>query len=55
MSVQPRRTGAPPQQDEIPYPPVDLGPPDAAAVATALAFAFDQLSQWLMANRDRLS
>jgi hypothetical protein len=34
--------------------PYRLPPPDAASVTTAFAFAFDQLSQWLLANRDRL-
>lgn len=53
MSAQPRRTDTPPETGAIPFVPVDLSPPDAAAVTTAFAFAHHQLSQYLMAHRDK--
>lgn len=44
-----------PAPGAVPYPtPAPLPPPDLAAVLTACAFALDQLSQYLLANRDKL-
>lgn len=54
-TVGPHYHAPAPAPGAVPYPtPAPLPPPDLAAVLTACAFALDQLSQYLLANRDKL-